>query len=225
MKDITNNYIQVQGWMISKLNLSGNNLLAFALIYGFSQDRESEFKGSINYVCTWLGCSRPTAVKALKSLVENGLLIKRQEVRQNVTFNTYKVSLGVVKKLNPLSKETLLGGSKEVLLGGGKETLPNNTNIDNNSLNNNKDKEHPPSFELFKDYALEKAAELNLEIDLAKLQAKHMAWIEAGWRTGKGAKIKNWKSTLLNTLNFLQKEKSFAKKESESIISRLSSIS
>jgi len=75
----------------------------------------------------------------------------------------------------------------------------------------------PPAFEKFKEYALDRAFDLNLEIDQKKLQAKYMAWKEAGWRTGKGKKIKNWKSTLLNTLNYLQadKEKSSAKKESQ----------
>ena len=42
-------YIVIQDWMISDLQLKGNELLTYALIYGFSQDGESEFKGSLKY--------------------------------------------------------------------------------------------------------------------------------------------------------------------------------
>lgn len=118
------NYITIQGWMISKLNLSGNNLLTYALIFGFTQDGESEFSGSINYVCKWLNCSRPTASKSLSELTQSGLLIKTSIVVNNVTFNRYKIDLLVVKKL--------YGGSKESLQGGSKESLHNNNNIDIN---------------------------------------------------------------------------------------------
>ena len=138
------NYLTIQGWMVSKLELSGNDLLTYALIYGFSQDGETEFTGSINYITKWLNCSRPTAIKALKNLTERGYLLKSIITINGVSFNRYKVDLGVVKKLNSPSKNDL-SGSKESLQGvvknlymGSKETLPNNTintiidNIDNN---------------------------------------------------------------------------------------------
>ena len=46
------------------------------------------------------------------------------------------------------------------------------------------------------------------------LDLKYQAWKENGWKNGNGKKIKNWKTTLLNTLPYL-KEKSSAKKESD----------
>jgi predicted transcriptional regulator len=128
-----NNYLTIQGWMVSKLGLSGNDLLVFALIYGFSQDGETEFTGSINYITRWLNCSRPTAIKALKNLTENNILEKSTITMNGVSFNRYKANLQVVKKLYPPSKNDDLG-SKETLRGvvkklngGSKETLPNNT--------------------------------------------------------------------------------------------------
>jgi hypothetical protein len=122
-----NNYIVIQGWMITDLNLNGSSLLTFALIYGFSQDGNSEFTGSINYVCKWLNCSRPTAMKALKELCEMDLIVKSELVVNGVTFNRYKISLEGVKKLYTGSKETLQGGSKEI--------LPNNTTLYNTNNN------------------------------------------------------------------------------------------
>ena len=50
MADIKNdNYIAIQGFMVKELELTGNELIAYALVYGFSQDGESKFKGSLNY--------------------------------------------------------------------------------------------------------------------------------------------------------------------------------
>ena len=150
-----NNYIVVSGWMASRLELKGNALIVFALIYGFSQDGESEFEGSINYMCNWLNCSRPTVSKALSELVERNLLIKRVEVLNNVTFNRYKVNLPYVKEICEGSKETLpgvaknlYGGSKETLPGGSKETLHNNTN-NKNTNNNSNNIECEKIFELY----------------------------------------------------------------------------
>lgn len=63
-----------------------------------------------------------------------------------------------------------------------------------------------PPFQEFQEYAIKKASETNIKIDPTKLKLKYEAWKEAGWETGKGNKIKNWKTTLLNTLSFLQPE-------------------
>lgn len=77
--------------------------------------------------------------------------------------------------------------------------------------------EYPPMppYSDFENYAFEKSVELGIEVDPARLRAKYEAWKENGWKTGKNVKIKNWKTTLLNTLNYLTKEKSSAKKEKE----------
>ena len=125
--DITNNYINIQGWMCSKLKLSGNELLIYALIYGFSQDGISEFRGSRSYICKWFNISLPTVDKALNSLVEKNLITKREEIVNNVKYNCYKVILQG-------SKESLQGVVKN-LYRGGKESLHNNTN-NNYNYNN-----------------------------------------------------------------------------------------
>lgn len=131
------NFVTVTGWMCNELNLKGNELLVFALIYGFSQDGKSEFRGSRNYIGSTFNISLPTVDKALKSLVEKELLIKRTESSMCVDFNYYRINLQVVKKLYRGSKETL-HTHKETLQGGSKETLYNNYN---NKNINNKDKE------------------------------------------------------------------------------------
>lgn len=71
-----NNFIAIQGWMRTQLNLKGNELIIYALIYGFSQDGNSSFKGSRKYIADWCGCSLNTVDRALGSLVDKGLLAK-----------------------------------------------------------------------------------------------------------------------------------------------------
>lgn len=122
------NYFQISGWMLNRLKLKGISLEVFAIIYGLSQDGETKFTGSIQYLCDFTGTSKPTVIKALKDLVSSGYLIKSEFERNGVKFNEYKANLQVVNNLYLGSKETLPGGSKE--------TLPNNKSIDNELYNN-----------------------------------------------------------------------------------------
>ena len=74
------NYFQISGWMLNRLELKGIQLEIYAIIYGFSQDGESEFTGSIQYLCEFTGTSRPTVIKALKELTEKNYLIKDEKI-------------------------------------------------------------------------------------------------------------------------------------------------
>lgn len=110
------NYYQISGWMLNCLGLRGTELQVFAIIYGFSQDGESVFSGSLKYLEDWVGASRPTIIKALKELVSKEYIIKETHEVNNVTFNRYKANLLTIANFR---------GSKETLQGS-KETLPNN---------------------------------------------------------------------------------------------------
>ena len=74
MKD--SNYYIIYGWMINKLNLNGNELLLYAIIYGFNQDGNGLFSGSLSYLQNSIGASRPTIINCLKNLISKGLLEK-----------------------------------------------------------------------------------------------------------------------------------------------------
>lgn len=83
------NYINIQAWMVKELNLTGNDLICYALIYGFSQDGQSEFNGSLSYIAEWLNTSRQTARLVIKRLVDNGVIEKRDTVINGVKFCRY----------------------------------------------------------------------------------------------------------------------------------------
>lgn len=127
------NFFLVSGWMLNRLNLKGAALQVFAIIYGFSQDGEGSFTGSLQYLCDFTNTTKHTVIKALKELTESGYVIKTENYINGVQFNTYKVNALVVQKLHWGSAETAPGGSAKIALGGSAETAPNNKDLDNKS--------------------------------------------------------------------------------------------
>lgn len=123
-------YFVVMGWMPNRLGLKGIPLQLYAIIYGFSQDGESGFEGSLQYLCDFTGATKPTVIKGLKDLVEAGLIQKAEKPSNGVKFCSYRAILPVVKNLYSCGKETLKSG-KETLPSAGKETLPKKLDIEN----------------------------------------------------------------------------------------------
>lgn len=78
-----NNFVTIQGWMRTKLNLKGNELLAYAVIYGFSQTDGAKFTGSRKYLAEWCGCSMATIDRTLNSLVDKGLISRTSYVTKH----------------------------------------------------------------------------------------------------------------------------------------------
>jgi len=120
------NYLVIQGWMRNELKLKGNELMVYALIYGFSQDEESEFNGSIGYIADWIGSTKQTVHNVLKSLCDKKLLHKKENYMNGVKFCSYSAILPVVKKID--------GGVVKNFDGGSQKIRPNN--IDNNTNTN-----------------------------------------------------------------------------------------
>ena len=118
--------------MVSDLNLSGNRLIIYAIIHGFSRDFVHEFNGSINYLCKWTNLSKNTVLATLKSLIDDGLIAKREYEINNVKFCSYKICTSGAEIAPPSQK--LNGGSAEIALGGSAEIAPHN--IDNTSTEN-----------------------------------------------------------------------------------------
>lgn len=134
-------YIVIQDWMIADLQLKGNELLTYALIYGFSQDGESEFKGSLKYISEFLGVSKRTAQRSIENLVDRGIVKKRVEEISGVKFNRY---VAHEKADTPIDK--MATGYSQNDHGGIVKMTTNNTNIyntNNNTNNNTKDKGAP----------------------------------------------------------------------------------
>lgn len=130
------NFIVIQGWMINELKLKGNELLVYAIIYGFSQAENQVFNGSLQYIADWVNTSKQTVINTLKSLQEKGFIEKREKYVNGVKFCEY-----YSKNLNGVVKKFEWGCSKN-LNGGSQNFLPNNIDdtINDNKKNNIKEK-------------------------------------------------------------------------------------
>ena len=118
-------YYTIHGFMINELNLTGHELMAYALVYGFSKN-DGFYNASIPTICKWLNCSKNTAIKAISSLIEKGFVVKDAPTHYS-NSNKYRV----VQKLNWGGAET------EPIIYINNNNINNNNNyIDNNSVEN-----------------------------------------------------------------------------------------
>ena len=83
------NYITIQGWMRTELDLKGNDLLVYAIIYGFTQTENQTFTGSLQYLADWCGATKQGIMKNLKSLMDKGLIEKYETIKNGVKYCEY----------------------------------------------------------------------------------------------------------------------------------------
>lgn len=123
-----NNYLTIQGWMLTDLHLKGSDLILYALIYGFTQDGESEFNGSISYMEQWAGITRKSVYNSLERLQAAGLIEKQKTTVNGVTVCRYKATpLGSVKI--PQGVKNLHGGSVKITPNNNSDNI--STYVDN----------------------------------------------------------------------------------------------
>lgn len=82
-------YIHIESWMINEYKLSGNSLFVYAIIYGFSQDKKSDFHGGLQFLADWTNSTKQGVIKNLKSLLEKKLIIKIDERNEKGVFCRY----------------------------------------------------------------------------------------------------------------------------------------
>lgn len=147
----SNNYIGIQASMVTELGLQGEELLVFAIIFGFSQDGVGWYLGGRNYICKWLGCSEKKAGRILQSLYEKGLLIKESDKGKAGIRYRYQVKFSTVEKLSTIheqcnrDKSSLLSG-QNVPFNRDKTShinIKGNNNLNNRSSRNSYDPPKP----------------------------------------------------------------------------------
>lgn len=120
------NYVLIQGWMINELKLKGNELLIYALIYGFSQAENQTFTGSLQYLSEWTNSTKQGVIKNLKSLIDKNYIVKNERYINNVKFCEYY--------------STKFNGVLNKVEWGIKQSLPNNIDNNTNNINNKKER-------------------------------------------------------------------------------------
>lgn len=106
----TDNYIHIQGWMVSELKLRGNELLIYAIIHGFSQDSACKYEGSLSYLAEWTNSTRQGVIKSLKRLLEKGLIQKEEVFKKGLKFVNYWSTKfnGMVNKVDHSGQQSLM---------------------------------------------------------------------------------------------------------------------
>jgi len=120
------NHIVIHGWMISDLNLKGNELLVYAIIYGFSQDEINSFIGSLQYLADWTNSTIRGVQKNLKVLEEKKLIVKEEYVDKVKRCKYYT-------KISNIEQSSDNTGTKFMC----DIEQSSNNNINNNIDNNN----------------------------------------------------------------------------------------
>lgn len=146
-------YIVIQGWMVTELGLKGNDLMAYALINGFTREQNTYFTGSLQYVADWLNIERRSVTRTLKRLVEQDLLLKEETYVNGVKFCKYKAirpsegcrqNEDTIDKMSPDKNDMAIDKMSPNNIDIYTNTS-NNINNNNNKLNtifNNKEKKH-----------------------------------------------------------------------------------
>ena len=104
-------FITIPYFLRDKLDLKGSELIISALIYGFSQDGESWFTGSTEYICHWTGTEKKNVLRVLKSLVERDIIEKKEVTVNNIAKKCYyKFNIDII---SGLQKDTRTGLQKD----------------------------------------------------------------------------------------------------------------
>ena len=203
------NYVTIQAWMVNRLGLKGNELMVYAVIYGFTQKEDSWYDGNHRYLAEWLSSSKQTVIKTISSLIEKGYIDKKDVYENGVRLCRYRASFlptencfDPIKNFDHLVKNeegnpiknfdhlvNLEGKNDEKFDRGGQKVLP--THINKNIYINNKEKGtvfSKPTLSEIEEYCREN----NIKIDA--YQFYHF-YESKDWMVGK-SKMKKWKSAV-----------------------------
>ena len=130
------NFIVIQGWMLSDLNLSGNELLTYAFIYGLTQwndDKQNESCSfSFEFLSQILKISKRAAINLVERLEQKGYI-----ERFNTNLKDEKITRNKYKILCVSSEESSLFSGEESSLP--KEYIKEYKKEIKNKENNNKE--------------------------------------------------------------------------------------
>lgn len=143
------NYIVIQGFMLTDLHLKGAELLVYATIYGFCQTEGQYFTGSLQYLSEWTNCTVRNVLNCVNGLTEKGLISevldeKGKRCGFTVTRTSEKSSENIGKNFRedrkkiPHEQEKSSEKQEKFSEKQEKSSTDNIDNIIYNNYNNNK---------------------------------------------------------------------------------------
>lgn len=195
------NYVQIQGWMVSKLNLKGNELLIFAIIYGFCQIEGHWFTGSLQYLADWTNTTKQSCINCLKTLLDKKYIIKEELNNNGIKFCKYTINFDGIKKFLICLEENRGGGIKKSLTNNinniNNIIYPNNINTQsintekNNTDNIDKSKSKKSKKEIEKEQ-LEKDLVNQIDLYIKDNEIKELVTTYLAIRKTKGLTLAQW---------------------------------
>lgn len=197
------NFVVVHGWMRNNLKLSGNELTVYAIIYQFSQEKNSWCYASQEYLAEWIGSTTRTVKTIIASLLSKKLIAKKVCTDNEGRFNVYKAyTTPLVDSENislPPSGKNFTGVGKN--FHGGGENFSQNTiyEIKEEIKEENKESANAPAPQKTSRFSKPSISEIaaycsekNISIDPASF---YYFYESKGWKVG-NAPMKNWKAAI-----------------------------
>lgn len=184
------NFLTIEGWMRTALNLSGNELLVFAVIFQFSQGKAGRYIGGLPYLADWCGCHADTARRAVRALEERGLIIAQRGEVNGIPYCNYIVceeSLQNARVSPKNATDTLAkceGDTRKMQGITINETINKNTRINNNNIAHFT----PPTQSEVEAYCRERGNSVDAQHFVDYYSAN-------GWRVGKNP-MKDWRAAV-----------------------------
>lgn len=197
------NYVLIHGWMVNKLGLSGNDLLIYAIIFGFSQDGDGCFSGKRQYLADWCGSSERAVSRNLKNLLDKGLI---EQIYKSIDCHDVRYRVTDTRDIMSGEPVTKCQGASDKMSGGlvsncqGAHDKMSGVYIDNkiDKLEDNKidkivvDQSTPAPFKIPTIEAVKTFAERHGKavVDPVTFYEYYQA---NGWKVGKN-KMKDWRA-------------------------------
>lgn len=185
------NFVHLSAWMVDRLGLKGNDLIAYAIVYGFSQDGKGWYYGGREYLAGWIGCNEKTAGAVLARLTDAGLLRKVEQATSNGRRNLYQVIRDGAENALPIGRKTHEGWGEKRPMGGAKNAPLNKKGELKEEIKRESKRVTRPTREEIEEYATEKGYEgfdADRFIDY---------YTSNGWMVGRSP-MRDWKATVRN---------------------------
>lgn len=188
----------LHGWMVTELHLSGGDLIAFALVYQFTQSKAGVYKGGASYLSAWTGWTLKTSRGHLSNLVRLGYIKKVSGREDNSPTCHYSLTDRFYEKhgvkITPSQGKNYPLQEVKITSTIGKK-LPTENNIEYNIENNTPPTPSrgrtmfvKPSVEEVAAYCAERHNNIDPEAFVDLYESK-------GWKVG-SAPMKDWKAAV-----------------------------
>lgn len=189
------NYITIQGWMVTELGLSGKALQLYALLYGFSQEKGGGYSGRQDYLMEWLGCTRRSILNYITELKGKGLLLETtaatgQKVLRAVRKSCAKIARDA-QNLPTECAKIARGEAQNLPAADENSALPtlyNNRDISIYKNSGRAQRTPPPTTEEVEAYCRERGN----DIDATRFVDYYAV---SGWKL-KGKPIEDWRALI-----------------------------